>query len=223
MNALYRLEDAIFGPLIRALNSGLLSLLVRFAFFAVLFFWLWNSAVTKVYSAREGFSFFPKLGAYGQMFPQQLEAAGYDLSQIGTAYKVIAFVGTWGEFILPILIIVGLFTRTAAFGMIVFVCVLSFVDVYGHQIGKVDEAAFTKATAAIETYNAKAETVEDLGKIPLSIRQYVKPAHPVGAWFDGVEDSKIVDLRTFWVVAFLILVARGGGWLSLDQLLKRRN
>lgn len=223
MNAIYRLEEAVLGPLIRALNSGLMSLLVRFAFLAVMFLWLWNSAVSKVYSARDGFSFFPKIGAYGQMFPKQLEAVGYDVTQLSVFYKVVAFVGTWGEFVLPILIIIGLFTRTAAFGMIAFVAVLSFVDIYGHQIGKIDDDTFAKATAAIETYNAKAEGIEDLGKIPLSIRQYVKPAEPVGAWFDGVENSKVVDVRTFWIVAFLILVARGGGWLSVDQLLRRRD
>lgn len=181
MGFLYRIEDMIFGPLIRALNAGLLSLLVRFSFLAVVWMWLWNSAVTKVYNARDGFSFMPNMGAYVQMFPKQMEAVSYDVSQLGPIYQAIAFAGTYGEFILPILIVIGLFTRTAAIGMIVFIAVLSFVDIFGH--------------------GADAGTV--------------------GRWFDGVESSKIMDVRTFWVVAMLVLVAKGGGWLSVDRLLRR--
>jgi len=181
MRFIYRVEDAVLGPFIRALNHGLLSLLVRFSFLAVVWTWLWNSGLTKVYNSREGFSFAPKLGAYVQMFPKQMEAASFDISQLGPLYTAIAYIGTYGELILPILVVVGLLTRTAALGMIVFIVVLSVVDIYGH--------------------GADAETI--------------------GAWFDGVESAKILDVRTFWVVAMLVLVAKGGGWLSLDSLLKR--
>ena len=41
--------------------------------------------------------------------------------------------GTWAEFILPLLIIIGLFTRLAALGMIGFVVVQSLTDIYGHN------------------------------------------------------------------------------------------
>lgn len=211
MTFLYRLEDAIFGPLIRALDAGLLSLMVRFSFLAVLWLWLWNSAVTKVYNSREGFSLFPKLGAYGQMFPAQLEAAGYDIGQLGTFYHVVAFAGTYGEFILPILIVIGLFTRTAALGMIVFIGVLTYVDVYGHKIKE-------KAVAAYEAARAK---IDESGEVHRSITAFVKEPDPIGRWFDGVVDAPIVDVRTFWVVALLVLVAKGGGWLSVDSLLRR--
>jgi putative oxidoreductase len=40
--------------------------------------------------------------------------------------------GTWAEFILPILLLAGLFTRLAALGMIGFVLVQTWVDVMGH-------------------------------------------------------------------------------------------
>ena len=39
--------------------------------------------------------------------------------------------GTLAEFILPLLIVIGLFTRLAAFGMICFVIVQSLTDLYG--------------------------------------------------------------------------------------------
>jgi putative oxidoreductase len=41
--------------------------------------------------------------------------------------------GTFAEFILPLLIVIGLFTRFAAFGMIGFVVVQSLTDLYGHD------------------------------------------------------------------------------------------
>jgi putative oxidoreductase len=38
------------------------------------------------------------------------------------------------EFILPVLIVIGLFSRLAALGMIGFVVVQSLTDVYGHRM-----------------------------------------------------------------------------------------
>jgi hypothetical protein len=43
--------------------------------------------------------------------------------------------GTWAEFILPALVVLGLFTRLAALGMIGFVLVLTWVDIMGHGAG----------------------------------------------------------------------------------------
>jgi hypothetical protein len=43
--------------------------------------------------------------------------------------------GTWAEFILPALVVLGLFTRIAALGMIGFVIVLTWVDIMGHGAG----------------------------------------------------------------------------------------
>ena len=42
--------------------------------------------------------------------------------------------GTYGEFILPLLIILGLATRLAVVGMIGFIIVMSIVDVTGHGV-----------------------------------------------------------------------------------------
>ncbi|WP_166416564.1 DoxX family membrane protein [Cochlodiniinecator piscidefendens] len=48
--------------------------------------------------------------------------------------------------------------------------------------------------------------------------------HPetLGAWFDRIPDSIILDQRLFWVTVLLILVLKGGGPLSLDRLIGTR-
>jgi putative oxidoreductase len=43
-----------------------------------------------------------------------------------------------------------------------------------------------------------------------------------GAWLDTASDAVILDQRSLWVLLLLILVARGGGWLSLDRLVPGR-
>jgi hypothetical protein len=50
----------------------------------------------------------------------------------------IVLFGTWAEFILPALIVLGLFTRIAALGMIGFVIVQTWVDIIGHGVGHRD-------------------------------------------------------------------------------------
>ena len=44
----------------------------------------------------------------------------------------------------------------------------------------------------------------------------------LGAWFDRFSDALILDQRAFWVLALLVLVMKGGGWLSLDRVLAAR-
>ena len=70
--------------------------------------------------------------AYFQMFPKAMEAAGFDPSALSVIHKLIALAGTWGEFILPALILLGLFSRLAGLGMMVFVAVQTYVDITGH-------------------------------------------------------------------------------------------
>jgi putative oxidoreductase len=71
-------------------------------------------------------------GVYAQMFPKAFEAAGYDPSALGFGYTVIAWLGTYAEWALPLMIVIGIFTRLAALGMIGFVVVQTWVDVTGH-------------------------------------------------------------------------------------------
>ena len=62
-----------------------------------------------------------------------MENAGYDVSQLGMFHWAVVVAGTAAEFILPILIILGLFARLAALGMIGFVVVQSLTDLIGHN------------------------------------------------------------------------------------------
>ncbi len=130
MNALISLHDTVFAHIER-LGTLLLPLFARFAFAAVLMVYFWNSALTKLGDGLFGF-LSPSIGAYSQIFPKQLEAAGYDASQLGLFHWAVVMAGTYAEFILPLLILLGLATRLAALGMIGFVVVQSLTDVYGH-------------------------------------------------------------------------------------------
>lgn len=116
---------------------AVLPTLARLVFVLVLLVYYWNSGITKLGDGVFGF-LNPSDGAYIQIFPHAVEAAGYDTSQLGVFHWAVATAGTLAEFILPALILIGLFTRLAALGMIGFVFVQSIVDIYGHGLGAVD-------------------------------------------------------------------------------------
>ncbi len=109
----------------------LLPLLARVIFAAVLFRYFWASGLTKLGDGVFGF-LNPSVGAYAQIFPKQLEAVGYDASQLSTFHDLVVLAGTWSEFLLPVAVVLGLFTRLAALGMIGFIAVQSLTDLYGH-------------------------------------------------------------------------------------------
>lgn len=44
----------------------------------------------------------------------------------------------------------------------------------------------------------------------------------LGAWFDKIPDSLILDQRAFWIFLLLVLFIKGAGPLSLDGMLRRR-
>ncbi|MBT56697.1 MAG: hypothetical protein CMF72_25265 [Mameliella sp.] len=135
MDRLTSLHAAIFAPVER-LGDHLIPLMARLVFAATLLRYYWNSAGTKVWDRKgeEGiFDFFTlESGTYAQMFPKAFEAAGYNTSKLGIVYDLVAYAGTYTEWLLPLLIVIGLFTRLAALGMIGFVVVQTFVDVTGH-------------------------------------------------------------------------------------------
>ena len=108
--------------------AWLLPTLARVVFILVFFFYFWNSATTKI----EGSIFSPSAGAFGQIFPKAAEAVFWDVTQLSFVQRIVIFAGTVGEFILPVLISLGLFTRLAALGMIGFTIVQTTVDVTGH-------------------------------------------------------------------------------------------
>jgi len=51
----------------------------------------------------------------------------------------VILAGAWAEFVLPALLIIGLFTRFAAIGMVGFVIVMTLTDLFGH--GVINDAA----------------------------------------------------------------------------------
>lgn len=180
MNTLIRLHDRVFTGLERA--EWLLPTLARLVFAGVLLGYFWASGLTKLGDGLAGI-FQPSLGAYAQIFPRAMEAAGYDISQFGLWHKLVVLAGTWAEFILPLMIVLGLMTRLAALGMIGFVIVQTLTDMIGHGA-------------------------------------LAQPA-TLGAWFDRIPDTPILDQRALWFVLLMVLVVKGAGALSLDRILTR--
>ena len=125
----------------RSHDGWFLQLLARLTFAAVLFGYYWNSALTKIGDGPLGI-FEITDGAYMQILPSVMEANGYDSSALGLHWDLIVAAGTWAEFLLPVLIVAGLFTRLAALGMIVFIAIQSYVDIAFHGVGAETIGAF---------------------------------------------------------------------------------
>jgi putative oxidoreductase len=130
MSALMSLYRSFAALLARASDEAL-PLLARFAFAAVLFGYFWASGLTKIGDSLLS----PSVGAYAQIFPRVFEAAGYDADQMASWQTAVVLAGTLAEFLLPILIVIGLFTRLAALGMVGFILVQSLTDMFGHGAG----------------------------------------------------------------------------------------
>lgn len=124
------------------LGDSLVPSLARASFAATLLMYFWTSGLTKF----DG-PFTPSLGAYAQIFPRAMEAAGYDPGQMGTLRWAIVLAGSWAEMVLPALIVLGLATRLAALGMIGFVAVQSLTDIIGHAAGPETIGAWFDASA----------------------------------------------------------------------------
>lgn len=128
----------LYGRIANALNSSadtILPTLARFIFASTLLFYFWNSGLTKF----DINPLSPGVGGYAQIFPKVMESVGFDVSQMSWFHWAVVVAGIFAEFILPLLIVIGLFTRLAAFGMIGFVTVQSLTDLYGH--GGIDQPA----------------------------------------------------------------------------------
>ena len=131
MNTILSLHESAFARIER-LAPIVLPTLARLIFVGVLFGYFWSSAMTKLGDGVLGL-FRPDLGAYVQIFPKAMEAAGYDVTQLSAFHTLVVLAGTWAEIILPVLLVLGLFTRLAALGMIGFIFVQSWVDITGHN------------------------------------------------------------------------------------------
>jgi putative oxidoreductase len=133
-NSLVYAYRAIFGGLQSVTEDWLLGLCARLAFASVLLIYFLNSALTKIGSGFPAI-FIPQDNAYSQIVPQVVEKFDYDASKVPLVpYGLIVFAGTYAEFVLPVLIVAGLFTRLASLGMIGFVAVMTYVDIFGHKV-----------------------------------------------------------------------------------------
>ena len=131
MNDITMPYDRFFNRIERA--HWLLPTLARFLFAAVLLVYYLNSGLTKLGPGISGL-WTPSVGAYAQIFPRAIEAAGYDVDALGLFHRAVVVAGTFAEFALPLMICVGLLTRFAALGMIGFILVQSLTDIIGHGV-----------------------------------------------------------------------------------------
>lgn len=175
------LHDRVFVTIEQAVDPKLLLLIARLVFSSVLMVFFLNSAATKVGAGFPGF-LIPGPGAYGQIIPPIAEAASYDPSAIALfPWKIIVLLGTYAEFLLPIMLLLGVFTRLTSVGLIGFIIVMSFVDIQFHHLD----------------------------------------AKSIGMMFDRVQDAVILDQRLLWVFPLIYLAVKGGGPISVDNLLSR--
>jgi putative oxidoreductase len=130
------MHTAAFSALERSTENWLPGLVARLAFASVLSLYYWTSVQTKIGSGLFGIFKISDI-AYYQIVPSIVAAAGDDVSKMAFfPWTIIVTMGTYAELFLPILIVLGLFTRLASLGMIGFIIVQSFVDVVFFDIGK---------------------------------------------------------------------------------------
>ena len=144
------LHHRFFRNLEAVLDGWFLGLVARFAFAGVLLVYFLNAAMTKLGDGPLGFLNL-SAGAYNQIVPPIMEAAGYDHSAVAfLPWGLIVHLGTYAEIVLPILIVAGLFTRLAALGMIGFIAVQSYVDIAFHGAdGQTIGALFDRFSDAV--------------------------------------------------------------------------
>lgn len=141
-NPITRLHQSFFGWIQGGVQDWLPGLLARLTFASVLLLYFLNAAKTKVGEGLSGF-FQVQDNAYFQILPKVVEQFNYDASQVPVfPFQWIVYIGTYSEFILPVLIVAGLFTRIAAIGMVVFVLVQTYVDITAHAADETTVGSF---------------------------------------------------------------------------------
>lgn len=132
INLLKGWHCAFFNKLSSITDGWFLSTAARFSFLAVIYFYYINSANTKVGEGFFGF-FDVQFGAYIQILSEAgMVAYDFEIANVPFLQKCIVYFGTYSEFILPTLIVLGLFTRIASLSMIGFIVVQSYVDITAH-------------------------------------------------------------------------------------------
>jgi len=150
IGSLVRLHHRVFSTIEEALAGWFNGFAARFAFASLLLLYYLNSAWNKLGDGLLGF-LHPSVGAYASIIPPVFDSYGNTVEAVPFfPWDLIVIVGTLGELVLPILVVIGLFSRIAAIGMIVFVVVQSYVDVMYFQVtGKYLGAMFDRFPDAI--------------------------------------------------------------------------
>lgn len=131
---LERIHDGVFEKIEAAAGPWFMPLMARLVFSSVLLMFFINSGLTKVGSGFPDF-LIPTASAYAQIIPSIVEAVSYDTDQIALfPWKLIVLAGTYAEFLLPVMLLLGAFTRLTSVGLIGFIIVMSFVDIQFHGL-----------------------------------------------------------------------------------------
>ncbi|MGI9425269.1 MAG: DoxX family protein [Hyphomicrobiaceae bacterium] len=134
IDGLRAIYNGFFGAIEWITDGWFLGLAARLMFSSALMLYFLNSAATKVGSGFPAW-FVPTTGAYAQILPTVAEQYGYNADKIPfLPYGAIVYAGTYAEFVLPILLLVGLFTRLSSVGLIGFIIVMTFVDMNFHGV-----------------------------------------------------------------------------------------
>ena len=150
MSFIQSLHHSFFGLISRLAGDWFLPTAARFVFAAVLAGYFWQAGLTKLGDGLFGF-LNPSTGAYVSILGEEtLLAYDFDTANVPFLLDVVVYLGTWAEFILPALIIVGLFTRVAALGTAIFIAVQTFVDIAVHKVaGETIGAWFDRDSASL--------------------------------------------------------------------------
>ena len=128
------LHDTLFDALGRLTDGWFMGLAARLDCSSVLLGYFRNSAATKLGSGFPGI-LQAGVGAYAQILPPIAEAAGYDPSKIAfLPWGLIVHLGAYAEFLIPLMILLGLFTRLSSLAMIGFIVVMTVVDILFHGL-----------------------------------------------------------------------------------------
>lgn len=151
MTAILQLYTRV-AALLDRVSPQVLPLLARIVFAGVLVGYFWASGLTKLGPDI----LTPSDGAYIQIFPRAVEAAGYDVAQLGLWHRLVVLAGTAAEFVFPLMIVLGALTRIAALGMIGFILVQSLTDIIGHMAGPATVGAWFDGASDAVIFDQRA-------------------------------------------------------------------
>ena len=132
ISTIISMYNRVFGLVEQGLDGWFIELSARLVFAATLLVYYLNSVLTKLGDGLFGV-FAPSAGAFAQILPPIAEEYFYDTAAIPFfPWHIIVIAGTIAVVVLPELIVVGLFTRISAIGMIGFIVVHTAVDISFH-------------------------------------------------------------------------------------------